>query len=490
MRIVLIAPPLMDYESGILRPISMDAVRTCPPYGIYLLATVARSVGHEVTLIDLIAQGSKDLFPHAEALMTCHLVGIGTSSLSWPTAKACIAEVRCLRPDVPIAVGGIHATMFDNYLLSTSEANFVLRGEAEMSLLLMCRALEQNGNLLEVPNLTFKTVSGRIIRNDTAPKMSSRELAGFPVPDYSKLPLGVYTGLGLESSRGCPFDCVFCSTSYRKSWRGIDAHEFVDRLEQILPYTARTTLGLVQIIDDEFSIKTRRCIDICNEIESRNLSVRLVFDSRAEDLCNETFVDAVQPYAHQFLVGAECGYDEGLMKIGKGTTTEKLCQAAAVLQKKGIASRADFSFIIGLPWETKSETVQTIRFAYKLFETYGVRVLLQWYCQIPGSRLWDAQRTDEVLHEAQYDDFGFFRNHYLFRTGVHLMPSEVHEIVGILNSIRSLSPKNANGMDMIQSAVPDAIMTNYPVLFTEKETGGLANLREAAGVRTPRGSMQ
>jgi len=85
------------------------------------------------------------------------------------------------------------------------------------------------------------------------------------------------TGLGLESSRGCPFDCVFCSTSYRKSWRGIDAREVVDRLEQILPYTARTRLGLVQIIDDEFSIKTRRCIDICNEIKHRDLLHRRVW---------------------------------------------------------------------------------------------------------------------------------------------------------------------------------------------------------------------
>jgi radical SAM superfamily enzyme YgiQ (UPF0313 family) len=473
----------MDYNSGILRPISMDAVRTCPPYGIYLLATIAEAAGHEVTVVDLIAQGSKDLSLYSRELMTCHLVGVGTSSLSWPTAKDCIAEIKHCRPDVPIVVGGIHATMFDKYILSTTETTFVLRGEAESTFPLLCRTLEQNGNLLDIPNLTFRMSNSRIVRNETALKMSDRELAEFPVPDYSRLPSGVYTGLGLESSRGCPFDCVFCSTSYRKSWRGIDSLEFVDRLERILPFTTRTILGLVQIIDDEFSIKTRRAVDICNEIGNRNIKTKLVFDSRADDLTNETFVDAIQPYAHQFLVGAECGYDEGLTKIGKGTTTEKLKQAASMLKRKGMASRADFSFIIGLPWETKSEVIQTIRFAYKLYETYGVRVLLQWYCQIPGSRLWDEQREKEVLHEAHYDDYGFFRNHYLFRTGVKLTPSEVHEVVGILNSIQSLSSKNVNGMDMVQSSAPDPILTNYPILFTDKKTGGLTNLREAAGAK-------
>ena len=471
----------MDYMDGVLRPISMDAVRTCPPYGIYLLAAIAKAQGHEVVIIDLIAQGSRDLLPHAETLMSCHLVGIGTSSLSWPAARECTQEIRRYRPDVPILLGGIHATMFDKYVLFASAANYVIRGEAELAFPLLCRTLEQNGNLLDVPNLTFKMMNGKIVRNRTAPKISEQQLAEFPLPDYSRLPSGIYTGLAMESSRGCPFDCVFCSTSYRKSWRGIPAGQFVDRLERVLPFTVRTTRGLIQIIDDEFSVKRERAVDICKEIGKRNLQVRLVFDSRANDLNDESFVDAVLPYAHQFLVGAECGYDDGLKKIGKGTTTEKLTRAAAVLRKKGIAGRADFSFVIGLPWETKAEVIETIRFANKLYETYGVRVLLQWYCQIPGSRLWDEQRQKEIVHEAQYDDYGFFRNLYLFRTGVRLTPSEVHEVVGILNSVQSLSYKNENGMDMVQSSAPDPILTNYPGFFTDRERGGLPNLREAVG---------
>jgi radical SAM superfamily enzyme YgiQ (UPF0313 family) len=463
MVITLIAPPLMDYVSGQLMPISMDALRTCPPYGIYLLATILRRQGHQVAIIDLIAQGSKEITPYWPIIMNSHLIGIGTSSLSWPTARDCITEIRRMNPYVPIVLGGIHATMFDKYLLATTETNFVIRGEAEAALPQLCWALQMGGDLRTIPNLTFKRNS-KIIQNTMAPKLTERELAQYPAPDYSALPAGVYSGLSIESSRGCPFDCAFCSTSHRRSWRGIETRRFVDKVEQILPYTALTTGGLIQIIDDEFSLKTERGIAIANEFTRRGLAVKIVFDSRANDLLHEEFLEATAPYACQFLVGAECGYNEGLAKVGKGTTTEKLEQAAALLQKYHMAEKADFSFILGLPWETKVEVMKTIDFARHLYTSYGVRVLLQWYCQIPGSQLWDEQKQKEVLHEAHYDDYGFFRNNYLFRTGINLPPSEIHEVYGYINSIKEGVKKNHYGMEMIDTSIPYPILQLYPVI--------------------------
>ena len=61
----------------------------------------------------------------------------------------------------------------------------------------------------------------------------------------------LYKGLSIESSRGCAFDCSFCSTSYRKTWSGMPAEKFVDRLEEMLPQVERTQLGMIHVIDDE-----------------------------------------------------------------------------------------------------------------------------------------------------------------------------------------------------------------------------------------------
>ncbi len=480
MKISLLSPPLMDFQDGRLMPISMDAVRTCPPYGVYLLAAVLRQQGHDVQIVDLISQGSRDLSNHWRHLATSHLIGIGISSLSWPTAKELVSEIRAVLPQTPIVLGGIHATMFDSWLLSSVDATFVIRGEAEVALPQLCAVLEAGADIRRVPNLTYRSLAGNIVRNPIGPVLDESALARLPIPEYASLPQGVYTGLAIESSRGCPFDCSFCSTVHRKSWRGMSPEAFADRVAQVLPYTFYTQKGLLQIIDDEFTLRTERCIEICNIFERRGMSPKIVFDARANDLNKEPFVAAVQPFAHQFLVGAECGYDAGLKKVGKGSTIARLEKAAELLNKYQLAERADFSFIIGLPWETKSEVLQTVHFAFHLYSTYGVRALLQWYCQIPGSRLWEEQRQKEVLHEAMYDDYGFFRNHYLFRTGISLLPSEVREVHNTITSLQSLSGKNREGMDMFQTSSPIPVLQFFPGTEAPFSASGLAGLREAA----------
>ena len=480
MRVVLIATLLQDYINGVLVPVSMDATKTCPPYGIYLLASRLRRAGHQVSIIDLIAQGSADLRPYVALLSTADLVGIGTSSLSWPTARDCINAIASAFPHIPIVLGGIHASMFDRYALTSTSAGFVIRGEGELAMEKLCDALQGELPLSEVPNLTYKLMSGKIVRNPPSGKISAEMLAEEPLPDYGTIPFGVYYGLGIETSRGCPFDCIFCSTSYRKTWRSIPAEAATDRIEAAMAFAACTVGGVIQIIDDEFTIDPNRTIAVCDILNRRGLQPRLIYDARVNDLLKMKMVRKIAPFTEQFLVGAECGYDGGLEKVGKKTTCAKMAAAAGNLREAGIAERADFSFIIGFPWETTDEVMATVRFAHDLHTRFGIRILLQWYCQIPGSRLWNEQRKNETVHESHYDNYGFFRNHYLFRTGNRLKPSEIFRIQDVIESLKTGSGTNRYGMPMVECSRPEPIIENYP--REPNNDNALANLRSLAGV--------
>jgi anaerobic magnesium-protoporphyrin IX monomethyl ester cyclase len=485
MKIMLIAPPIMDDFWGEPRPIAMDAVRECPPYGIYLLAAVLRQAGHEVALVDLIADGSYSLTLYLHELSDCGLVGISATSMSWPTACAVIGQVHRARPDVPIVLGGIHPTMFDRYLLSTFPVDYVVRGEGEIALAALCRAIETGQGIDAVPNLSWKDQSGRICRNPAGPKIWKGGLADFPCPDFSQLPMKLYKGLSIESSRGCAFDCSFCSTSYRRSWRGMSPEAFVDRLEEMLPHVARTEHEMVHVIDDEFSMNPRRAIEITDLLRSRGLHPSLVYDSRATDVIYDGFVAAMAEFTGQFLIGAECGYDEGLKKIGKGTTTEILEQAAALLCRHNLSDRADFSFILGLPWEGADEVHRTCAFAAHLFSTYGVRILLQWYCQIPGSRLWQADRDAGLVNEAMYNTYGFFRDLYLFRTGVKLTPTEIWKVSNTVEAMRVLARLRHPDKEMIEYGHPEPISLYFPEVISGTTSDSLSNLREVASPAKP-----
>jgi anaerobic magnesium-protoporphyrin IX monomethyl ester cyclase len=493
MKVVLVSPPVMDFAGGRLKPIAQDESRESPPYGIYLLSSVLKRAGHDTCIVDLIAAQTDQLTTFAGEISDAHLVGVGTTSLAWPAAVSVINQLRRLRPDVPIVLGGIHASMFDTYLLSSFPVQYIIRGEGEEAFPLLCAAIERGGNMHSVPNLSWKD-GEHVVRNPIAPKIGKGQLSDYPLPDYGALPTHVYKGVSLESSRGCAFDCSFCSTSYRLSWRGMTPEAFVDRLEGLAPFIAKGRFGTTHIIDDEFSMNPRRAIDIAETIRERGLRPKLVYDSRANDLLFDGYVASIAEFTHQFLVGAECGYDEGLKKIGKGTTCDSLERAAAMLERHGIAQRADFSFIMGLPWEDVGDVEKTLAFATHLYSTYGVRVLLQWYCQIPGSRLWEADFARGAVSPALYNDYGFFRNLYLFRSGVRLTPAEVWDIEDRILSLQWLaSLANESRKSGIENAFPQAIAEFFPRSTLPSEAlapSGLISLREISRPSVPAGIPQ
>jgi radical SAM superfamily enzyme YgiQ (UPF0313 family) len=453
---------VLDYDYKGLVPVGYDASRECPPYGTYLLASLLRSHGYSVSILDFIAAGSINGNDWHKSISDCDLLGISATTLSWPAAKKFALDAKRNKPDLPIVLGGVHGSLFPEYILATSEIDFVICGEAEDSLPALCRALSHSTDLDKIPGLVWKDKAGIIHSGPKNVRLNSDQLSSGLIPDYRDLPEGRYKGLSIESSRGCPFNCSFCSATYRSCWMTYHPTQFVDNVEQMLPFLNKTKLGFFYIVDDEFTNDHKRCIAIANELRKRNISAKFTFDARANDLLHEPFLDSFQEYTKQLLVGAECGYDEGLRRIGKGTNTGNIEAAAKLLAKYGLAQNTDFSFIIGLPWETQEQVMTTIDFANRLLCEYGVRILLQWYLQMPGARLWADYRNKELVHEAMYDKVGFFRNLYLFRLGNQLSPTEMWDISQSIHVAKVLSRLKYQNKQMIEHSLPLPIYSSFP----------------------------
>lgn len=479
MNVLLVSPPILDVMAGRLRPVGVDAERECPPVGLYGLAAALEEAGHVVTIADLVLAGGRSMTSFTEAVDGADLVGIGATSMAWPAALDVLAQIRERRPDVPVVCGGVHATLFDRYVLETYPVNFVIRGDGEDALVALCAALEGRRALEDVPNLSLRR-DADIRRTPVAPGRGRRALEDLPLPAYGRLPRRSYKCLGLESSRGCSFDCSFCSTPYRRSYRALSAEAFVHRLLRVMDDLDRTTSGCVHIVDDEFALEPERALAIAERLSATGRAAHLLYDARARDLLHDGLVAALAPFTTCLLVGAECGYDEGLKKIGKGSTCETLERAARELARHGIAARTDFSFILGLPWETKREVERTLEFATHLYSSYGVHVMLQWYQQIPGSRLWQAARDAGEIHEAMYDRYGFFRDLYLFRSGCRLQPREIWEIAEMTDQLRFLAELRGPGRPSIVHHFPTPIAQNFPRQALDGSDSGLVNLRELA----------
>jgi radical SAM superfamily enzyme YgiQ (UPF0313 family) len=249
----------------------------------------------------------------------------------------------------------------------------------------------------------------------------------------------------------------------------------------MLPHLGRTQLGAIHIIDDEFSMAPRRASEIAREMRRRALSPRLIYDSRAIDFLKGDFLEEIAEFTYLFLIGAECGYPEGLERVGKGITVETLEEAARRLAEAGLAEKAEYSFIVGLPWETIVEVRRTLGFAAHLYGSYGVKIRINWYTQMPGSRLWEEARTEQIVSEAMYDDYGFYRNLYLFRTGVRLTPRDIWEVRDIVEKLQMLGGALRPTSPPIDFFFPQAIAFYFPrAVATRAPEGGLVNLRKIA----------
>jgi anaerobic magnesium-protoporphyrin IX monomethyl ester cyclase len=487
MKVTLIAPPIMDRVGPKVHSIAQDATRNCPPYGLYLLASILRNAGHEVSLLDLIALGTNNISAFRKLLSNSDLVGLTATSLSWPTALDVIRQIRATSLDLPIVLGGIHPTIFDIYLLERFPIQYVIRGEAEYALPALCKAIESKRGIDAVPNLSRKARDGKVVRNAVAPLLSVDEIGRQPLPAFDLMPKGIYQSLSMESSRGCAFDCSFCSTSYRQSWRCIPPRVFVERVMRALPYVPKTVSRTINIVDDEFAINTKRATAIGRLLAAANVQVQFTYDVRARDLLDQEFTEAIAPFTNNFLVGAECGYDEGLKRIGKETTCAQLEGAARRLYECGMAERGNFSFILGLPWERKQEIEKTITFASHLYSEYGVKILLQSYCLIPGSRLWQNLRERFVVSEAMYDEYGFFRNLHFWYSSQQLSPPEAWEVEDLLESLMWLAEVEHPGKRVIQRTVPFLLAKYFPrsILQPNSHAVGLASLRQVARPSRP-----
>jgi radical SAM superfamily enzyme YgiQ (UPF0313 family) len=150
------------------------------------------------------------------------LVGISASFSAYHREALACAEAIQARLQVPIVVGGAHASAAPASVLRHPAVDFVIRGEGERPLVELVCALLEGRDFAKVPNLAFRE-GGRIVLNSLAPNFSLEEI---PAPDFRDLAVDRYR-LGRQplvtvlTSRGCPQRCNFCSvhTTFRDGYR-------------------------------------------------------------------------------------------------------------------------------------------------------------------------------------------------------------------------------------------------------------------------------
>ena len=364
-----------------------------PPIGIMSLSSVLKEAGHECVIFD---QANPDT-PNPVILDEIKrqkpaLVGLSfLSTTSYPYAKILARQIRATDSTVKLAFGGVFATLNAGLVkLQCPEVDFVCRGDGEQLLLDLLTQMDAPET---VGGLTWMK-DGKVISNPGRP--IERHLDQWPFPDRESLrldfvesmPLDVPAVLSMErfttmqTSRGCPWPCVFCDIPIfnEGKWRARSAEHVVTELKHL----EAQGYGSVYFVDDHFLLQPKRIESICNGVRQNNLTIQWGIEGRVDSVAQHLFPAMAKAHCRTVMFGIESGSQKILDRLKKEQTLEEVTQAVTNAKKAGIEIVHGF-FTVGNPDETVQDMKATFDFAGKLpLDTFGFNRL----CVYRGTPLW------------------------------------------------------------------------------------------------------
>lgn len=207
----------------------------------------------------------------------------------------------------------------------------------------------------------------------------------------------------LLSSRGCPFNCSFCSPSIRnsngKNYRIQSPKRTADEIEFLVKKFA---VNAISFEDDLFTLNKKRVIDLCKEIIDRKIQISWTVATRLDSIDLETAKWMKKAGCFGMSVGIESGSDRILSLINKGEKIRDLKRGMSILNEVGIAVTTNL--IIGHPTETLKELKQTLNLAKELKPIF---IHLHYLTPYPGTKIFTQYKSKLT----KFKDFSHWKAH-------------------------------------------------------------------------------
>ena len=327
-------------------------------------------------------------------------------------------KIKEILPDTKIAVGGLwYSALYEDILQAHPYIDFVMLGEAELTLDELLLELESHGKgFAEIDGLASR-IDGKIVVGPHRELI--KDIDALPLPAYDLFPMDRYVGhtywkhfCELYTSRGCPGGCSFCyewsqydprSPKDFTSWRGHSGKRIGDELELL-----QKKFGVETVVfqDDAFNVSSELVEETCNEIIKRDIKINWVILGRADDWVKQIDLFPLMKKAGMFmgLVGIEVASDQELLKLGKGVTVSQIKETIDGLRRNDVGTVG--TFLIGFDDDDEQSIKKRFAFADEIDPDVFA---LQFVTPVPGSPLWKqfikAGRIDPKSIDLRLWDF-------------------------------------------------------------------------------------
>ncbi len=364
-----------------------------PPLGLMSIASLLEKEGFEVRIIDAfllkLSEGelSKEIIEYNP-----EIVGITSDSINFMESLRVARIVKTIS-NAFVVMGGCHATIRANQVIKHPEIDIVVIGEGEYTLLEIAQRIKDQQSLYGCEGC-YLNYQGIIIKNPPRSRINNLDELPFParhlVPfeKYPRVYLFGESGIlrypidRINTSRGCPYNCSFCSSRiiWGAKYRTRNPKLVVDEIEHLI-----TTYGTKSIYfrEDNFTVNRKRVVGICEELKARNIDIDWVCSSRV-NLVNKTLLSKMHDAGCKAIwYGMESGSETTLNKLNKEITLQDIKTAVSLTKEVGLAVGG--SFMIGVPEETMKDINLTINLIKELKLT---RTTIFPFMAIPDSELY------------------------------------------------------------------------------------------------------
>ncbi|MEU9023189.1 hopanoid C-3 methylase HpnR [Actinomadura sp. NPDC048394] len=373
MRTLLVHPSGLMYSEIFLR---------LEPLGVERVAAALRAAGHEVRLLDLQVFTHEDLRRELQAFRP-EAVGFGVNYLAnVPEMIDLAKEVKRRLPGCFVFAGGHSVSFIAAHVLDQANGalDAVLRGEGEVAAPLLLEAA-RDGGLGEVPGAV--TADGTCKK---VPLLLDSLDAPRPARDLTRRRHKYFIGVldpaaSIEFTRGCPWDCSFCSawTFYGRTYRKVSPEAAAEEIASI------REPGLF-IVDDVAFIKPEHGDAIAAEVERRGIRKEYYLETRADVLLRhpEVFERWRRLGLNYMFLGMEALDEEGLDRYRKRTSPDTNIKALELARKMGLT--VAINLIVDPAWDARQFTLVR-EWALSVPEIVNLTVMTPY----PGTEIWHTE---------------------------------------------------------------------------------------------------
>lgn len=358
----------------------VQVIGTWPPLHIAYLAQAAENAGHEARIFDAMNTGRTfdDIRAEVEAYQPDFVAAMdylpvtgAISTATVPAALEALTVAKEARPEVKAIISGPHPTfMFEEILLDpTNTIDFVLRGEAEVTIAELINAVVDGDDVAGVKGLAYLD-GGEVLTTETRPHIEDLNpikpawhLLDWSAYHYNIEPWGRMASM--LTSRGCMMGCSFCSHRqfWRGTWRARDPKFVIEEMRELVE---KYEVEFITLIDPYPTKDRERWEQLLDLIIEADMPVKLLIETRVEDIVRDE--DILPKYRQAGIIhlylGTETSTDEMLQSLNKGTDIDTNKRALDLARENDIMTEA--SFMIGSIHETWDSIDKTIEVAIRL----------------------------------------------------------------------------------------------------------------------------